>query len=86
MALLSKTKAFFFDFQKSKVEASPLVVRLTLHSSKQQGEDVTIMKIEDKLIFLYKTGYVFDQTTCLSTLIFSAVVNAPIPVTANINT
>ena len=60
MALFSKTKALLSIFKK--VEASPLVERLILPSWKQQGEDIiTMMKTEDKLIFLYKTGYIFGQ-------------------------
>ena len=62
----------FFDFKKRAGEASPLLARLILHSSKQQGLDITMMTTKDKskLIFLYKIGYIFGQTTWLSTFMF----------------
>ena len=61
----------FFDFKKRAGEASPLLARLILHSSKQRL-DITMMTTKDKfkLIFLYKIGYIFGQTTWLSTFMF----------------
>ena len=67
------------------MESSPLIVRLILHSSKQQGEAIIMMKTEDKLIFLYKTVCIFGQTTWLNALMFEAVANAPVLVMANVN-